>query len=135
MKEVKIKDVSYKIGKISAMKQMLILKRLTSVLGAAQPLMNSSENPEKALAELGNVIAGLPDEALQFIAQTCLEVCEMKQSGGGWAPVAQNGQLMFQDLDLLTMLSLTVHALLANLKSFFQDLPRIAQAGELAAKK
>lgn len=136
MKEVEIKGVKYKIGRLSAMKQMLILKRATAILGAFQSAFGNQggEQPEKALESMGQAISQLPDESLEYIVKTCLDACERKEAGGGWAQVAVKGDIMFADLDLLTLLSLVSHALLENFRSFFQELPSIALAGEMLAK-
>lgn len=137
MKEVEIKGQLYRTGKLSAMRQMLILKRLTIILGVIQPLMGKfDENkPENSLAGIGEAISSLPDESVEFIVFSCLDACSRKEEGGSWAPVARNGQIMFDSLDLLAILALTGHTLADNLKSFFQGLPSIVQVGGLLKGK
>lgn len=136
MKEVEVLGKSYQVGKMSAMRQMLILKRIAPVAGPMQAIAAGFDDkaPEGALRAVGDAVAALPDEALEFITNSCLDVCRMKQTGGGWAPVRKDGTLMFPDLDLLTVLSLAAHALIYNFRDFFCALPSIARAGGKAPK-
>ena len=57
-------------------------------------------------------------------------IMAMRQDGGGWAPVRSKGQLMYPDMDLLTMLSLTAHVLKDNLTTFFRALPALQAPGQ-----
>lgn len=136
MKEVEIRGQRYRIGKLNAFKQMLIVKRLATVLGPLQAIAGNfdQERPEMALDALGEAIGALPDESATFISQTCLSACKRKESGGGWAPVFSDGQLMYEDTDLLTMLALTGHCLAVNLMPFFQGVPSLAPAGGKTGK-
>lgn len=131
MKEVEIQGTAYKIGKLNAFAQMYVLKRAAPVLGKLQSIYQSAGD-DATLADvldpLCAVIGELPDENLEYVCNAALDVVSMKQSGGGWAPMRVNGNLMFPDLDLLTLLSLTVHTISANLSGFFRALPAFTQA-------
>ena len=82
------------------------------------------------LTPLGAAIGELPDESLEYVCNAALDVVDMRQSGGGWAPVRSNGRLMYPDMDLLTMLSLTAHVLKDNLTTFFRALPAMQAPGQ-----
>ena len=131
MKEVSIKGVDWRIGTLNAFAQMYILKRAAPVLGALQGifLRRDQTGPEAVTGLLGEAIGLLPDESLEYVCNACLDVCERRVQGGGWAPVRKNGALMFADLDLLTLLSLTAHTLFDNLAGFFRELPSLAPDG------
>ncbi len=131
MKEVTIKGVDWRIGTLNAFAQMYIIKRAAPVLSKLQGIFQGYDqtSPEAVLGPLGEAIGQLPDESLEYVCNACLEVCERRVPGGGWAPVRKNGALMFHDLDLLTLLSLTAHTLGDNLASFFRELPSLTQAG------
>ena len=130
MKEVTIQGKTYRTGKLNAFAQMYIVKRAAPVLGKLQGLLQQAdvERPETLVEPLGEAIGALPDESLEYICNACLEVCECRIAGGGWAHVRQNGATMY-DLDLLTLLSLTAHTLQDNLAGFFLALPSLAPAG------
>lgn len=142
---VKVGDTEFQIGRISALKQFHISRRLTPLLAAVIPTLGPllmkamSEDaeqisaPEKqalinkiinSLPAIGEVLAQMPDADAEFILFACLDVCMVKQDTG-WAAVRKGGVLMFQTLDMPTMLSLTWEALKANLGSFFlTELPK-----------
>lgn len=131
-KEIKVLGKDYKVGKLSAFQQMYILKRAAPVLGRLQSAfsgMDAEAEGADVLGPLGEVVGALPDESLDYIVNTCLDVADVKQPGGGWAPMRKNGALMFPDIDLLTLLSLTAHVLADNLAGFFDALPSIQQGG------
>lgn len=131
MKEVTIRGVEYRIGTLNAFAQMYILKRAAPVLGKLQGVFQGydKERPEEILEPLGAAIGLLPDESLEYVCNACLDVCERHVDGGGWAPVRKGGALMYAELDLLTLLSLTAHVLQANLADFFRALPSLAPGG------
>lgn len=131
MKEVIIQGKTYRTGKLNAFAQMYIVKRAAPVLGKLQGLLQQAdmEHPESFVGPLGEAIGALPDESLEYICNACLDVCDRRVEGGGWAPLRQNGATMYADLDLLTLLSLTAHTLQDNLAGFFLALPSIAPGG------
>lgn len=131
MKEVTIEGKTYRTGKLNAFAQMYIVKRAAPVLGKLQGLLQQADTqrPESFVGPLGEAIGQLPDESLEYICNACLTVCERRLAGGGWAPVRQDGVIMYGDLTLLTLLSLTAHTLQDNLAEFFLALPSIAPGG------
>ena len=131
MKEVTIEGKTYRTGTLNAFAQMYIVKRAAPVLGRLQELIQRGDpgRPESFVGPLGEAIGSLPDESLEYICNACLTVCQRRVEGGGWAALRQNGALMYADLDLLTLLSLTAHTLADNLAGFFRALPSIAPGG------
>ena len=107
---------------------MYVLKRAAPVLGRLKSLFDGYDaaRPETLLEPLCAAIGELPDESLEYVCNAALDVVDMRQPGGGWAPVRNNGRLMFADLDLLTMLSLTAQVLGDSLSGFFRALPAFA---------
>lgn len=137
MKEIEIQGVVYKTGKLNAFAQMYVLKRAAPVLGRLKRLFDGYDaaRPETLLEPLCAAIGALPDESLEYVCNAALDVVDMRQPGGGWAPVRNNGRLMFADLDLLTMLSLTAHVLGDSLSGFFRALPAFAGTAGREAEK
>lgn len=135
MRNVTIRGVEYRIGTLDAFAQMYILKRAAPVLAKLQGIFQSfgsaghEGRPEAILSSLCEAIGSLPDESLGYVCNSCLDVCQRRVTGGGWAAVRSNGMLMYKDMDLLTLLSLTAHVLKDNLSDFFRALPSLAEGG------
>lgn len=77
-----------------------------------------------------DVIARLPDHEVDYLIDHGLRVC-MRQVDGdrGWAPVAPNGAVMFDDIGPLHMLELAARAIIGEagaggLGDFFSTSPR-----------
>lgn len=132
--EVEMGGKTYKIGRLNAFAQMYILKRAVPVLGKLQKVLDAAGDNDAdltaVLPPLGEAIGALPDESLEYVCNAALDVVDLRQEGGGWAPVRSNGRLMYPDMDLLTMLSLTAHVLQDNLTSFFRALPALQAPGQ-----
>lgn len=133
-----VKDVkghSYKVGKLNAMQQFHVVRRLATLLaGVADQLQGLPKEDVAArmpglLPALAERLATLDDATAEYVLMTCLAVAERKQSGGGWAQVVAEGQLMFQDIDMPAMLTLVGHVLMENLAGFFGDLSGVFPAG------
>jgi len=152
--KIEIKGHAYVIGKLSAMKQFHVMRRLAGLLaamaGAAQagfakggaPKEKGKESaaspppsPQVAnmmalldgsldsiLEPLADALAKMDDASAEFVIFSCLGVVERQQTGGGFSKVAVNGQLMFEDIDMATMLTLVAKVLQENLAGFFGDL-------------
>jgi len=72
------------------------------------------------LPSIADALAAMDDATADYVIFGLLKVVTREQGQGlGWAPVAVNQQLMFQDIDMAQMLTLATRALMANLGSFF----------------
>lgn len=118
----------YRVGRLPAMKQFHILRRLVGVMGGLTGLASAQGagklDPFAALEPLAEGLASMPDEDAEYVINGCLAVVELEQSAGGWSKVVQKGVLMFEDLDMPTMLFLAWKVLQHNLSDFFGDLPQ-----------
>jgi len=126
--------IEYRAGNINAREQFHIVRRLAPFLKALAPLMAgmdvSKSDPMKAMAalpQIGEVLAQLPDEAADYVVFGLLACVSRKQDNGlGWAKVSNGTQLMFQDIDMMTMLTLAARALMANMQGFFSELRSVS---------
>ena len=143
MNEVKVGDQSYRIGKLDAMKQFHVTRRIlpffTEIAKATTDIPDFSAMSEedrnieffKALAgPLSTALSAMKDEDSEYIIYTCLGAVS-RQQGQTWAPVVARGHsLMFEDIDLATMLRLTSEVVQENLSGFFRTaLPKSDGAG------
>jgi hypothetical protein len=56
----------------------------------------------------------MSDEDVDYVLKKCLTVCQ-KHNGSNWAPLMRNGNLMFDDLDLATLMQLSMEVVQDNL--------------------
>ena len=138
MREETINGISYRIGRLNAKQQFNVLRRLGPVFAAAKPaaqlwLSQADDEGAKpldraalvdnifdAVGPLASALGSLTDETSDYVIGTCLGVVTMNRQGSVWAPVAnRSGQLMFDDMDLATMLRLVMLVLQENLSNFF----------------
>lgn len=123
--EIELNEKRYRAKTLPARRQFHMVRRLASVLsGLAKMKDLALADPMAALEPLAQGIASLSDADADYVIDGCLAVVELKQPAGGWAPVMVNGRLMFEDMDMTTMLRLTWAVLQENLAGFFAALPQ-----------
>lgn len=131
---VTIKDRTFSTGVMSAKKQFHVLRRLLPLMDGMKDILDSSalkklfrEGAERVriseieLAPLTEKLASLPDADFDYIMDACLDVTEMQQADGGFAPVRKNGVVLFP-LELAVVMAIVWHVLKENYASFFSDL-------------
>lgn len=131
--EFTFKKGTYKAGVLPAMRQLHVGRRLAPVLEqlllidrSAYKSAMAGDSPvegnwQQIIGPLVHAVSCLPDEDVEYIINTCLEVVEMKQPGGSWAPIHKNGVIMFP-LDLPGMLLMTYHVIMENMAGFTEGL-------------
>lgn len=129
----------YKIGRLPAMRQFHVMRRLSgilaalvaaapksSTLGPGAPTVFLEKMKEKDVVFLLEAIvtelSSMPDEEAEYVILTCLS-CVERKSGPGWARVVADDALMFEDLTMAAMLTLTGHVLKDHFSGFFDALP------------
>lgn len=131
MLEVVISDKTYRVGKLNAMQQFHVARRLAPALWALGVAAQSAEKAVSltdtdsllALEPVAESISKMSDSEVDYVLQTCLSVVS-RQESKGWAKVqASNGGLMFEDIDMSTMMQLTFTVIRENLGNFFPGQP------------
>jgi len=120
---------TYRIGKMSALAQFHVSRRLAPVLAAVgislQVLTAGSkasiEDMAAVLGPAAEVMAKMSDDDSNYIIFTCLQVVARKDDER-YAPVASGGLLAYQDIDMPIMIRLVVEVLRVNLGNFLQGL-------------
>jgi len=144
--DIDIKGNLYKTGRLSAMRQLHVLRRLAPALeqllaidgaslktaagdgAAAAAALLDGEAGRDLLRAITRALSSLADEDVEYIIHSCLDVASMRQEGGSWAPVRNQGHLMFP-LDLPTMIQLAGLTLKEALTPFLAGLPSISTGG------
>lgn len=144
--EFEIKGVNYRASKLSVFDQLKVSRKLLPVLagllsefGSLKEMMpkkafttggEASELDMKALApifekvlpKIAEKMAGLSEEDTNAIIFPCLSVVA-RQNGKVWAPVMVQGALMFDDIDLMSMLQIVGRVVGDSLGNFLPAAP------------
>lgn len=128
-----INGTTYVIGKLSAMEQLHVARRLAPVLASLIPafvgnpgLFDKNED-EGGGADAMMIIASGPvaetlskmsNEDVDYVVNACLSVCEWKQAKN-FAKVMVNKVLMKGNLELDELMGLTIAVIQENLGRFF----------------
>lgn len=135
MTEIEVKGHSYRVGKLNAIQQFHVARRLGPALivaGVSIEMLRNGMNlgQEKMLAMVGpvmDVISKMPDEEVEYVLYTCLGVVQ-RGEGGKWAQVLASvgggrPQIMYETLELPELIELCVAVLQENLANFLLATP------------
>lgn len=133
--EIVVNDQTYMVGKLNALQQFHVMRRLAPVLagmgmGVAELKTMSDKTAESAglllvLEKVTEVVGQMTDEESNYVIFTCLSMVKRQVPGSGFASIVTSGkppQLMFDDIDMLAMLRLTVEVVKESLQGFFKGL-------------
>nr|DAI70274.1 MAG TPA: tail assembly chaperone protein [Bacteriophage sp.] len=130
--EFEIKGVQYRTAKLSVFDQLKVSRKLLPVLAGMladfQGIKAAAEGGdvykamETALPKIADSLSGMSDEDTNAIIFPCLSVVSRK-NGNAWAPVMTQGALMFDDIDLMSMLQMVGRVVGDSLGNFLPALP------------
>jgi riboflavin synthase alpha subunit len=132
--EINLNGQRYTLGKLSAMQQFHVSRRIAPILPAiirAYTQIGASEVPlpenldliASSIQPLADGLAALKDEDAEYVLGTCLSVVERRQDHGWshvWSPTQKTA--MFDDIGLNVMLEVAVRVIIENLGPFIQGL-------------
>lgn len=129
MSDFVVNGQNYRAGKLPAMTQLHIARRLAPVMAALAPsLADMKSAGDFSLSNMGAVlepvamaVGRLSDEDCEYVLGACLSVVSRKRDGDtGWAPIWNQDakMLQFQELQLMDMLTIAGHVIVQNLGSF-----------------
>lgn len=149
--EFQINGHDYSAAKLSVFDQLKVSRKLLPVLaglfsdiGAIRKLLPvgggigesdiDALSPvlETVLPRIADALSGLSDEDTNAIIHPCLAVVS-RRNGKTWTPVFTSGQLMFDDIDLFTMLGLVARVVADSLGNFLHALPTTPTPDQPAA--
>lgn len=131
--DFEIKGKQYRAAKLSVFDQLKVSRKLlpliaklvsdASMLRAAAQNKTASKEQlfsvlETILPKIADVLADMPDETVNSILHPCLSVVARKSDMGNWTPVFSDGSLMFDDIDLFSMLNIAGRVVADNLGNF-----------------
>ncbi|ASN68779.1 hypothetical protein 7AX3_40 [uncultured Caudovirales phage] len=130
--EFEIKGVNYRASKLSVFDQLKVSRKLLPVLagmlGDFQGIKAAAQGGdvnkalESALPKIADSLAEMSEEDTNAIIFPCLTVVA-RQNGKVWAPVMVQGALMFDDIDLMSMLQIVGRVVGDSLGNFLPAAP------------
>ncbi|MBD8181682.1 hypothetical protein IFU25_08195 [Pantoea agglomerans] len=130
--EFEIKGVNYRASKLSVFDQLKVSRKLLPVLagmlGDFQGIKAAAQGGdvykalETALPKIADSLAEMSEADTNAIIFPCLSVVA-RQNGKVWAPVMVQGSLMFDDLDLMSMLQIVGRVVGDSLGNFLPAAP------------
>ena len=145
--EFDINGVDYRATKLSVFDQLKVCRKLLPVLSSIVPDLallretaaatagdreKTSQVISTILPKIADVVAGMPEEDVNAILFPCLSVVTRKTTAGNWAQVFRDGSLMFDDIDLFTMLNIAGRVAADNLGNFLPETPTSVTAAPLS---
>lgn len=130
--EFEIKGVNYRASKLSVFDQLKVSRKLLPVLagmlGDFQSIKTATQGGdvykalETALPKIADSLAEMSEEDTNAIIFPCLSVVA-RQNGKVWAPVMSQNELMFDDIDLMSMLQIVGRVVGDSLGNFLPAAP------------
>lgn len=130
--EFEIKGVNYRASKLSVFDQLKVSRKLLPVLagmlGDFQGIKAAAQGGdvnkaiESALPKIADSLAEMSEEDTNAIIFPCLCVVA-RQNGKVWAPLMVQGALMFDDIDLMSMLQIVGRVVGDSLGNFLPAAP------------
>jgi hypothetical protein len=139
--EFKIKGTDYRTSKLSVFDQLKVSRKLLPILagllaeyGSIRDMIPKKDGTdadsesysaifEKVLPKVADQLAALSEEDTNAIIFPCLAVVSRRQDKNSWVPVARQNELMFDDIDLLSMLQMVGRVVGDSLGNFLPALP------------
>jgi len=131
---VDIDGTAYQISRLSPKKAFHVARRLAPFLGAILPHIGQLfvkeedgsvpkaaaflERGKDVFPAIADVLAKMDDADCDYILDTCLAVVAVRQERG-FVAVMSNGVMMFDNIDMKTMLLLAAEVVKLNLADFF----------------
>lgn len=121
----------YGIGKIPPITQFHITRRLAPMLaqmGISLQMLKAGADTDflSVLGPLTDMLAKMSDDDANYVIFTCLAVVTREDSGK-WTRVSTGTNMMYEDIDMATMLRLAIEVVKENLGSFMRGLPEVPQ--------
>lgn len=128
--EIEHRGHKYRIGRLPAMEQFHITRRLTPVLSHMRPLIQRAINKQELdqTEAISSILAGigeLKDEDANYIFAKTLGVIQ-REVGNSWAQVWPKGASQSSydnEFDMVDLVTLAFHSMRINMAGFMDALP------------
>lgn len=141
--EFEINNQQYRATKLNVFDQLKVSRKLLPVLsgllGEIKVIkqlktgqITIEDALKTALPAVAQTLADLSEEDSNAIIHPCLAMV-LRQQGNTYVPIFSNGQLMFDDIDLMGMLQIVARVVGDSLGNFLGELQEKAQEAPPAA--
>lgn len=134
MSEIELSGHRYMVSKMNVFDQAHVARKVAPVIAgmgrgyatALSHLPDAGRNGEdpspasqnevifEALLPITEILAKMSDEDVNYVLKKCLSVCA-RHNGEQWVAMTRNGNLMFEDTDLSTLVQLVMEVVKDNL--------------------
>lgn len=128
-KDVEVNKRKWRLTKFDAMTGAKVIKKLLPVVATLFAKADVKNlKPEEVNTDFARVVSALTDikdDDFEYIQKACLRVTS-EHLGAGVTPVLNDNEsfgVIGLEHDTMTVLALTVHALMFNVTGFFADTP------------
>ncbi|EOE0160106.1 phage tail assembly chaperone [Klebsiella pneumoniae] len=138
--ECTIKGVNYRANKLGVFEQLKVSRKLLPILAGLMADFSSIKTmlPKTTTLDSGNLdklepvfntllpriadeLSKLTEEDTNAIIHPCLAMV-VRENGKQWTPVFRSGELMFDDIDMFSMLQLVARVVADSLGNFLPEL-------------
>lgn len=141
MQTTEVRGKTYRVGRLPAMQQLHVSRRLAPLLAGLAPALpamaraKGAHEQVAAVKPFADAFALMSDADAEYVVATCLSVVSRDMVGDGktWGPLFVNGVNCADDLGLDAMLPLVLFVVKASLGPFIDDFLTSAPAGEVKA--
>lgn len=130
--EFELKGQQYRTAKLNVFDQLKVSRKLLPILAGMMSDFQSIKDDalsgnafkalDTALPKIADALADMSEDDTNAIIFPCLSVVS-RQHGKGWTPVFTQGQLMFDDIDLIVMLQMVGRVVGESLGNFLPAAP------------
>ena len=139
--ECTIKGVNYRANKLGVFEQLKVSRKLLPILAGLMADFSTIKTmlPTTTTLDSGNLdklepvfntllpriadeLSKLTEDDTNAIIHPCLAMV-VRENGKKWTPVFRSGELMFDDIDLFSMLQLVARVVADSLGNFLPELP------------
>ncbi|HEO9729827.1 TPA: hypothetical protein QIM59_000232 [Klebsiella aerogenes] len=138
--ECTIKGVNYRANKLGVFEQLKVSRKLLPILAGLMADFSTIKTmlPKTTTLDSGNLdklepvfntllpriadeLSKLTEEDTNAIIHPCLAMV-VRENGKQWTPVFRSGELMFDDIDMFSMLQLVARVVADSLGNFLPEL-------------
>ncbi len=124
--ELEYNGFHYTFTKLTVMEQFNLSRKLLPMLSGMQNAVISGASETEAFDKMANAISAMSDEDSKNCINGFLKSIKRKTENGIF-PLIVDGNIMYNDIDLASMLFLVFKSMQFNLSDFFGSLPRLLQ--------
>jgi hypothetical protein len=128
MSDFEVGGKKYRSGKMNAIQQFQVARRLAPILAAIPDAVKKINSGFEAMVPMLEIVSKMSDDEVTYVIGECMSVVN-REDGAGWAKVWVKGASapMYDDIDMMQMLTITTNVIMDNLLPFIGAVPQISK--------